>query len=316
MPAEDMSGGELAVVYTPPAWARRLARADRALLFLDELTTASASVSKAMLRVVQEGWVGELQLPDTVAIVAAANPVDQSVDGIELAPPVANRFLHLDWVFDLDGWMDGLSDNFARPVPVEHARMVGGGGPGAWARVYGAVAGFLRADPAAANPPVPDTLGAPSKSGSYGASYAFASPRSWHNLIRVASLLHPDDEDAMAVAVRGCLGEAVAVRFAAWLAANDLYDPADVLAGRVRVDWGSRPDRLFALNEAIVSMTRAAGTAEAYNRALGVLADCAKHRKDLAVPAARTLLSRRPDRVRVPASLREDLSDVLLVAAR
>lgn len=316
LPVEDSSGGHPAVVYAPPAWAVRLANADRAMLFLDELTTASASVSKAMLRVVQERWVGELHLPGSVAIVAAANPPDQSVDGIELAPPVANRFLHLDWQFDVTAWMAGLANDFAEPPRLDHNRMVTAGGPAAWARVYGAVAAFLRSDVAAANPPVPDTLGAPSRSGTFGPSYAYASPRSWHNYVRVAARLYPDDEDALMLAVRGSVGEAVAAKFLAWTLANDLYDPADVLTGRVRVDWSSRPDRLFALTEAIVSLTRARATPTAYEAALGVLADCATHRKDLAVPATRTLLSSRPDRVRVPGVLRDALSDVLLVGAR
>ncbi len=62
------------VRYSPPAFARRAADADRALINFDELTTSAPSVSKAMLRIFQKREVGELQLPDTVALVAAANP--------------------------------------------------------------------------------------------------------------------------------------------------------------------------------------------------------------------------------------------------
>ena len=62
------------VRYSPPAFARRAADANRALINFDELTTSAPSVSKAMLRIFQKREVGELQLPDTVALVAAANP--------------------------------------------------------------------------------------------------------------------------------------------------------------------------------------------------------------------------------------------------
>jgi MoxR-like ATPase len=82
--------------YLSLAWAERLREAVKGILFLDELSTSAPTVQKAMLRVAQERYVGETKLPDTVAIVAAANPADVAVDGWDLAAPVANRFLHLD----------------------------------------------------------------------------------------------------------------------------------------------------------------------------------------------------------------------------
>ena len=62
------------VRFAPPAWARRLAEAGRGLLFLDELSTAPPAVQAALLRVVLERVVGDLELPPEVAVVAAANP--------------------------------------------------------------------------------------------------------------------------------------------------------------------------------------------------------------------------------------------------
>ncbi len=47
--------------------------ANRALISFDELTTSAPSLSKAMLRIFQEREVGELRLPATAALVAAAN---------------------------------------------------------------------------------------------------------------------------------------------------------------------------------------------------------------------------------------------------
>src|SRR5207248_8810483 len=49
-------------------------RAERGLLFLDELTTAPPAVQAAMLRVVLERVVGDVTLPPAVRVVAAANP--------------------------------------------------------------------------------------------------------------------------------------------------------------------------------------------------------------------------------------------------
>ena len=58
---------------SPSAFARRASDANRALINFDELTTSAPSLSKAMLRIFQEREVGELRLPATAALVAAAN---------------------------------------------------------------------------------------------------------------------------------------------------------------------------------------------------------------------------------------------------
>src|SRR5436190_9232605 len=100
-----------------PTWARQLASAGGAgLLFLDELSTAPPAVQAALLRVVLERVVGDLELPEEVAVVAAANPPEQAADGWDLSPPLANRFCHLDWDTDPRAFARGLAAGFAPPV--------------------------------------------------------------------------------------------------------------------------------------------------------------------------------------------------------
>ena len=83
--------------FAPPHWAERLAKQGRGILFLDELTTAPPAVQAAMLRIVLEKTVGHLRLPPHVRIIAAANPSSVAADGWDLAAPLANRFIHLQW---------------------------------------------------------------------------------------------------------------------------------------------------------------------------------------------------------------------------
>ena len=97
------------VRFAPPAWARRLAEAGHGLLFLDELSTAPPAVQAALLRVVLERAVGDLTLPDAVAVVAAANPPEQAADGWDLSAPLANRLCHLAWQTDPRSVADGLA---------------------------------------------------------------------------------------------------------------------------------------------------------------------------------------------------------------
>src|SRR5947207_6011061 len=105
------------VRFAAPTWARQLASAGGAgLLFLDEISTAPPRVRAALLRVVLDRVVGDLDLPEGVAVVAAANPPEQAADGWDLSAPLANRFCHLDWALDARVVAEGFAGGFAAPV--------------------------------------------------------------------------------------------------------------------------------------------------------------------------------------------------------
>ena len=107
------------VPMAPPDWAVRLARTGRGLLFFDELSSAPPAVQAALLRVVLERRVGSLQLPEQVRIVAAANPPSSAADGWHLSPPLANRFVHLQWTHDPQTVARGLAGTWpAVAVPL------------------------------------------------------------------------------------------------------------------------------------------------------------------------------------------------------
>ena len=59
------------VDFAPPRWAVRLAEAGEGLAFFDEISTAPPAVQAALLRVVLERTVGDLALPEDIAVVAA-----------------------------------------------------------------------------------------------------------------------------------------------------------------------------------------------------------------------------------------------------
>ena len=61
----------------------------------------------ALLRV--ERVVGDLELPDEVVVVAAANPPEFAAGGWDLSAPLANRFCHLDWPVEAQAFAEGLS---------------------------------------------------------------------------------------------------------------------------------------------------------------------------------------------------------------
>jgi len=69
------------VTFAPPSWAVRLAREGKGILFLDEISTAPPAVQAALLRVVLEKTIGQFRLPDSVRIIAAANPPGLAAGG-------------------------------------------------------------------------------------------------------------------------------------------------------------------------------------------------------------------------------------------
>ena len=114
LPVQSPDGS---VKMAPPAWAHRLAATEKmGLLILDEITTAPPAVQAALLRVVLERVVGELELPPHVRVVAIANAADQ-VGGWELSLPLSNRFFHISAEApSVKEWTTGFQDGWKMPA--------------------------------------------------------------------------------------------------------------------------------------------------------------------------------------------------------
>ena len=280
------------VRMAPPAWAARLAESGTGLLFLDELTTAPPAVQAAMLRVVLERVVGDLALPPGVRVVAAANPPDEAAEGWELAPPLANRLVHLDWPVDAKAVANGLAVGFPAPtlvlsdeISLTHQ-----------ATGRAAVAAFLQVRP---------TLVLQVPKVAALASRGWPSPRSWE---AVAVLLAACEasrarEEARAALVIGAVGEGAAFEFLSWLANADLPDPEAVLADPDSFVLPQRSDRAFAALTAVTSVAVARGDAASWTAAWRVVAKAADSAPDVAALVARTLADARPADADLPSEV-------------
>lgn len=305
LPMEE--GGR--VVYSPLSWALNLNNSASGLLFVDEFTTAG-SAQKALLRVVNERIVGEQYLGDHVSIIAAANPPEVAVDGMDLAAPTANRFIHLDWQFDRDLWLNNVGTSFEHVQTPHPSTYLSDGGAARRAEVVQMVTGFLRHRP--------DLISkAPESIEEQGG--AWPSPRSWTNVIDALTWLRTDDEDARDLILKGGVGEAVAREFLVWLASNDLHNPMDVLRDPSIVDWkGLRPDRAFALLSGVqVIVAGEPENKKLWERGIAVaIAAATSGRPDTAIPFARTVLSSPHARDGVPAQFRDSFSDLFTTMGR
>ncbi|MEU6718903.1 MoxR family ATPase [Nonomuraea sp. NPDC046802] len=326
-----------AVRLAPPAWAQRLVSAGHGLLFLDELTTAPPAVQAAMLRVVLERVVGDVRLPDKVHVVAAANPPQEAADGWELAPPLANRLVHLTWPVDGRQIARGLTMGFPRPPLSAFERPPT---PEHTAAARASVAAFLEVRPALALHVPNGAAPGQSRPGSNGqgsheldgttggqpdqsvprmdgaaAGLGWPSPRSWEaaaRLIAACSAVEASP-DVLAVLVAGAVGEGAALEFLSWREHLDLPDPMTVLQNPDAFELPARGDRAFAVLTSVVSVTVAAGDADLWQAAWRVIAKAARTTPDVATLAARTLAAHRPAGARIPEALLE-LAPILRAA--
>lgn len=293
-----------ATAYLAPAFVKRINAAKSSLLFLDELNTSSPTVQKVNLRLLQERYAGDEKIEDHVAIVAAMNPPESAADGWDLPAPVANRMMHINWVFDADEWLNGVLDDFASQPVFGLNDLLGSGGDNDRARAKGLVTAFLRAMPQMLKPGAPTD---PIKAGQ-----AWPSPRSWSNVMSVLGELDPHDEEAALLVVKGCVGEDTAVEFFAWVSTADLHNPEDVMKDPSIVEWNKeRPDRLFALTGGITSLVLMRGDIKSWEQGVRALTACAKGlRPDVALPGMRTLLSRMPKDATITAETQHAFADL------
>ncbi|MEV0823757.1 AAA family ATPase [Nonomuraea rubra] len=292
------------VRLTPPAWAHRLATAGHGLLFLDELTTAPPAVQAAMLRVVLERVVGDVRLPDKVQVVAAANPPEEAADGWDLAPPLANRLVHLNWPVDGRQIARGLAVGFPAPSLTGFAQPPS---PEQVLEARATVAAFLEVRPALAlQVPSGGNLAGGGASRP-GGGQGWPSPRSWEAVAKLMAACKAAGAppEVLDVLVAGAVGEGAALEFLSWLEHLDLPDPVAVLADPDAFELPRRGDRAFAVLTSVVAVAVAAGDVERWDAAWKVIAKAARTAPDVATLAARTLAGRRPPGARIPAALLE-----------
>lgn len=299
LPIPDGKGG---FTYAAPAWARQAnavaAKGQLVLIFLDELSTSPPAVQAALLRVVNEGWVGELSLHPNVTFAAAANPPEIAAGGFDLTAPFSNRWIHLQWdapsVID---WADGvLSDWASAGVQISEtaadvmARMEKTY-QADFARAKGLVTGFLRRSG--------QHLFAMPETGSNELGGAWASPRSWDMAIRAlagarANQLPEDEEDLL---LQGTIGLGIAGELRAYQAEADLPDMEKLLDAndpeKIWVHNPMRPDLTQAVFDGCTALVTPKDAKHRVKRAQalwmlfdGVVDDAA----DVAVSSARALV--------------------------
>jgi len=297
LPMFDGDGG---MRYALPDWlmkADEVARGGKiAVVFLDELTTCPPSVQAAMLRLVNEHEVRGYKLHKDVVFVAAANPTECAAGGYDLAPPAANRWMHLDWgTPSVDEWCQGMiagwaSETEARPAS-EIVSLMDKNFPKEIAKAVGAVTGFTRSRR--------DLLMAMPKKGDPEAHKAWASPRTWDLVTKTIAgcSVMGVNEAVVDDLVAGCVGQGPASEFLAYRLAADLPDPEVLLDASNYKDVfeldTKRPDRTLAVLNSVAALVCPKDAAKRKPRvkaAWEIIGDVSEGAADVAMIAARSLL--------------------------
>jgi hypothetical protein len=262
------------VHFAPPDWVYLFEEQGQGILFLDELTTAPPTVQAALLRLVLERKVGAHSLPAGVRVVAAANPPEMAANGWELAPPLANRFAHINYALDAGEWVKQFPSYWGNPPQLEGVEEA------VWARARARVAAFLTRRPNLLytfDPSREETR--------------FATPRTWDLFSRAwaAASLDPTSAGDLAAAL---VGDAPAAEFASWVTTLDLREPSEILALGRAYRLPTRGDIAHAELTALAESAEAIESPDAWDRAWEVLRGVANTATDLAALAAGRLLKR------------------------
>ena len=207
------------VEWATPAMLPNEARhGKRGVLFLDEITSAAPSVSAAAYQLILDRRLGEYEVPEGWAIVAAGNRQGDRGVTYAMPAPLANRFSHFEVEANLDDWV-----LWAYREGVDHR-----------------VIGFLRFRPellfdfdASQNP------------------IAFPSPRSWEFAHRALQKFS-DQPEMLSGALQACVGPAAGVELHAFARHLDQLPDIDAILEGGQVAVPEDLDLQYAVAAALV----------------------------------------------------------------
>ena len=266
------------LVFEPPMRIKDLTKNGGGIWLLDEVGQAPATVQGAFLKVLDERWVGDTQLPPSVHIIGATNPPETGAASQDTTRPFANRCI----------WL-----TFSGPTKEEHAAFISGRGEveamelptrksaEEWDAQHSITVALytaymtrcptavLREDAKSDEIQARFTTLEATETGERVFCPAYATPRTWDVATQAyTSATLYGDKTAGLDFVCGAVGRPQGLGFCHFADEQDLVDPeviiAAILAG-TKVEWApdvKRPDRTFAQLHAVAIAGCRAGMAD------------------------------------------------------
>lgn len=199
-----MENGDVRTVYaTPSMWPKDPNW--KGIIFLDELSNASAPLQQAAYQVVLDHKIGNYKFPKGAVFVAAGNREGDGGASFELLKPLANRFMIYEIQENLDIWIE----DYALPC-----------------NVHRTVVGYLKHQPHKFN-----TSEAPNK------GPAYATPRSWVTASDILKQYDAGkiDDQTMRAAIQGTIGNGMDSELTDYhKRTHKIPSAEDILSGKVK----------------------------------------------------------------------------------
>lgn len=263
-------GSEYSVTRnTCPDWADDLIQAGKGILFLDEINNSAPAVQSAMLSLLQGRKVGQYTLPDDVWILAAANEPEDATDGYDLAAPMANRILHINWNPESSDWFQGMIASWGEDVSdsVREERIK--------------IVSFLKT--------YPNLLQSMPENESE-AGKAWPSRRSWDNAAKTLGSIPDASNSVRNTILKGLVGEVASNQFFTWERSLELPTHEDVMKDPSAINW-----KTYKADAVVTIVNRTIGlmTADQTTAAFAVLtAIAANGQQDIATSYVKDMLVR------------------------
>jgi len=262
-----------------PNYAKILAELGEGFVFCDELLTATPSTQGAALKLINERKVGDIQLPDDVRIVAAANNTNVA-GNFDLTAAASNRFWHYDFEIDFDSWSSGFMSGFPDP----EVKLL----PDSWKsyvpEVRALLVGFLKSKPELLHdmPEEDSEQGKP-----------WPSRRTWDMAadLLAAAKAYGVGENVRGELLAGAVGKGAGYEALSYIENSDLQDPDEILDSPIEdLKLPERGDQRFALLGGVTAAALRNLTDERWIKAWDVMVEATKQEAtDVAVVQARTL---------------------------
>ena len=282
------------VVFEPPMWAKNVAASrEPSLVFFDEVNTGTPAVQNALMRVILEGRVAQLELGENVRFIAAANPPHQNVGAWDLSAPLASRFAHLRWPVVLNEWKQGYLSGWAETGPLDIPADAEPD-PKIIAEEKAVQTAFLTARP--------DLLSAPPRHGIL--AQGFPSPRTWDRAARCLAIAQEaaGDEETELLIASSLLGTGAACEYLSFERNLDLPCTDQLLADPALFASLERSDQKQAALSAIVARASAQPGARLWKKAFKVCIAAARQgAPDIAAASAMRLVDIKPAGIALPA---------------
>jgi len=202
-------------LWAPPAF---LPREGEGILFLDELNSAAPAVQSSAYQLILDRRIGEYELPEGWAIVAAGNREGDRGLTYRMPAPLANRFVHFELEVDVDDWREwayrrGLDARIIAYISYKNEHLF--------------------------------TFDAKSEAKS------FATPRSWEY---VGNILQAGIEKSLLLeTISGAIGRDIAVSFLSFLKVMQRLPDIDAIMRGEVSQQSEEIDVLYALSSGLVS---------------------------------------------------------------